>query len=411
MVEIILCVLVGLTILLLIAVLFLLLRKNSKNSSKDMFDYLEHIHKDNQDALLRVSHEMDSFQNRMEGRFEKMSASFQDHQLYSREAFQRFKEEQMRSLLEFKESSSKSIQDSYTALLSIVNTRLDKIDEKVTSSLQKGFSSNAEEMKEVSRTLGQIQEAQRNLDSLKDEVSSLNGVLTNSQKRGRFGEVALESILYEVFGDSHDLYDLQHKIANDKKPDAVIYLPGEEKMVCIDSKFSFVSYEKLFAKTGEEEELQLKKEFKAALKKQIEKIRNDYILEGETSPYAIMFIPSDGIYSFLQCHDDFYEQIVCYARKNDVILTSPSTLQPILANIRMLQVNCEVASNIRNVLLEIRRLREECGRFASDWDSFARSVDSLSKKKEEFSNRVNKMNRTADGFLNQADVISLMEDK
>lgn len=411
MVEIILCVLVTAAVVLLVVLLVLFLKRNSRNSSKDMFDYLEHIHKDNQDFLSGIDKEMDSFERSTQDRLEKMASSFLEYQKETGNDFQKYKEEQMRAIAEFKDSSAKSIQDSYASLLSIINTRLDKMDEKVNTSLQNGFSGNMDQMKEVNKTLGQIQEAQRNLDSLKNEVASLNGVLTNSQKRGRFGEVALENILHEVFGDSHGLYDLQHKIRNDKKPDAVVYLPGEEKMVCIDSKFSFVSYEKLFSKNGDEEELQLKKEFKVSLKKQIEKIRDDYILEGETSPYAIMFIPSDGIYSFLQCNDDFYEQIVCYARKNNVILTSPSTLQPILANIRMLQVNYEVSNNIRKVLLEIQKLREESGRFASDWDSFAKSIDSLSKKKEEFSSRVNKMNKTADHFLNQADVISLLEDR
>ncbi len=371
--DIVLLVLMIVVLIALVILIVLLLRKPKEvafsDHSKEMFDYLEKITKTNHESLSEIRREMN----------------------------------------EFKTESSKTINDSYTSLLKLVTDQLNEMNKRVEGNLKTGFENNANNMKEVTLALGQITKAQANLDALKEEVTSLNGVLTNNQKRGRFGEIALESILDNVYGETHGLYETQYALGNDTRPDAVVFLPKPDNMVCIDSKFSFTSYAKLFdSKTGEEEH-ELRVNFKAALKQQVTKIASDYIKPGKTADYAIMFIPSDGIYAFLQSNDDFYTSIIAYARTKNVILTSPSTLQPILANIRMLQVNYEVSNNIKGVIAQIQKLRKENEKFLEDWTSVSKSIDALNKKKGDFDKRVVSINQKTDALLNQADKSNLLE--
>lgn len=85
---------------------------------------------------------------------------------------------------------------------------------------------------------------------------SLKGVLTNAQQRGRYGEMQLEMILQSMFGEAYkgELYDFQYPLAKGDegmRPDAVVFLDGEEKrqIMAIDAKFSLVGYETLFGAT------------------------------------------------------------------------------------------------------------------------------------------------------------------
>lgn len=311
---------------------------------------------------------------------------------------------------DYKKTSEKEIQDSYIKLLDLVTSQLNQMNDKVNKNLQVGFDNNNKSMNEVNKALGEITVAQKNLDSLNTQVTNLNNVLTNNQTRGRFGEVALESLLNNVFGSTHGLYETQYVMRDGVRPDAVVFLPDPDKLVCIDSKFPFNDYAKLFDnKTSIEEKDQLNKGFKAALKQEVTKIANDYIKLGETSSYAIMFIPSDGIYSYIQTNDDFYLSIVEYARTKNVILTSPSTLQPILANIKVLRVNYEVSKNIKDIILQIQKLSQDNLKFTEDWSKVSLAITSLNAKKDDFDKRVDRINKRTSSIIDDATSKELIE--
>ncbi|MFA6861696.1 MAG: DNA recombination protein RmuC [Bacilli bacterium] len=311
---------------------------------------------------------------------------------------------------DYKKTSEKEIQDSYIKLLDLVTSQLNQMNDKVNKNLQVGFDNNNKSMNEVNKALGEITVAQKNLDSLNTQVTNLNNVLTNNQTRGRFGEVALESLLNNVFGATHGLYETQYVMKDGVRPDAVVFLPDPDKLVCIDSKFPFNDYAKLFDNnTSIEEKDQLNKGFKAALKQEVTKIANDYIKLGETSSYAIMFIPSDGIYSYIQTNDDFYLSIVEYARTKNVILTSPSTLQPILANIKVLRVNYEVSKNIKDIILQIQKLSQDNLKFTEDWSKVSLAITSLNAKKDDFDKRVDRINKRTSSIIDDATSKELIE--
>lgn len=148
--------------------------------------------------------------------------------------------------------SQNSLNDRFESLRQTLDKSIDdkmsNVNTTVKNSLEEGFTKNKDHLEKVNQALGKITESQRNIDALNEQVTTLNGVLSNSQTRGRFGEIQLEAILKNSFGETHDLYDTQYVIKENKsRPDAVLFKPqnGKKLLLCIDSKFSFTEYEEL----------------------------------------------------------------------------------------------------------------------------------------------------------------------
>ena len=319
---------------------------------------------------------------------------------------QTLKDNMFQRITDLNNSNLKSINEFQESMLKTFNDNIKELSERVDNRLGKGFEVNSENLEKVNISLGKITEAQKNLDKLSSEVSNLNGVLTNSQKRGRFGEIALESILNEVFGETKNTYYLQTTISGTQvRPDAMIVLPEPDNLLCIDSKFSFVEYERFFNQShglSEEERKKTISSLRDNLKSQITKIANDYIIYGKTSQYAIMFIPNDGIYSFIQTNSILYESVVAFARSKNVVLTSPSTLQPILATLNTLRVNFEMSKNIKKVIEEINKISALNKTFSKRWDVLYKSISSLIKKSDEFNTTVDKIGKKTSNVVSIA---------
>ena len=83
------------------------------------------------------------------------------------------------------------------------------------NSLETGFDQTNKSYKELVEQLTLIGQAKENIESLSNEVISLKNVLENNQNRGRFGELALERILFSIFGDAKEgVYAYQYNLKN-----------------------------------------------------------------------------------------------------------------------------------------------------------------------------------------------------
>lgn len=305
----------------------------------------------------------------------------------------------LKSQAEAKDSQTQSLEAFRRQTLLDVQTRFGQIQESLNRKLTEGFQATDAQMANVNKTLGVISQTKESLDRLEDQVVSLNAVLTNSQKRGRFGEVSLEGILNQVFGDTHHTYATQYQLSitpNGVRPDAVVFLPGSQNVLCIDSKFSFAAYGRLFQKELSPEEAErAKKAMAHAMQGEIDKIAKDYVVKGKTAPYAIMYVPSDGIYAMIQSDDWLYGNVVEYARKKSVVIVSPSTLQPVLANINLIRQSQETRENIDAIIAEIGKFQVEAQRLSERWNKFSKSVDTMVTAKQNLDITVNKLTNKA----------------
>lgn len=269
-----------------------------------------------------------------------------------------------------------------------LDQRLNLMDTKMNSSLEKGFTNTNKSYEDMIQRLAKIDEAQRNIDKLSGSVTSLTSVLENNQNRGKFGEFTLERILFSIFGDAKKgTYELQYVLKEqdlNERPDAVVFLPEPQKLICIDSKFPYQDYKRLI----ELKDDSYKNEFAKAVKLHINAISSKYIIDGVTSPTAFMFIPSDAIFGFI--NGELYE-VVEYARKKHVIMVSPSTLQPILATINMVQIDDVRNKNVTFIIDQLRKLSVDFQKFLNDWNRFSKNLNQTINVKEEFDNRVNQI--------------------
>lgn len=296
-----------------------------------------------------------------------------------------------------------------------VDTKFEDVNNRVVDSLNTNFNKNNDSLIKVSEAVGKMTDATKNIDDLNKHVTSLNNVLNNSQSRGIFGEVQLESILNSVFGDTQGIYETQYTIPeySDRRPDAVIFIENEEEklILCIDSKFSFVEYEELFKKDSKNLDKSDLTKLKSELKGQIDKIAKDYIIKNVTYSYALMFIPNDSIYLFLQANSYLYENVIDYARKMNVIIVSPSTLQPILANVKALKINYELSKNIKDVIKNIESIKEESKRLETRFKSLSDTIKTLNNKKDDLGKTVEKIQNQSDKTISLALKKGVVEEK
>ena len=294
----------------------------------------------------------------------------------------------------FQQNISESINKRFDSLNEQMTLKMGEINKKVDQQLEQGFKTTTESMSQVRERLKVIDEAQKNIESLSKDVVSLKNVLENNQNRGQYGEYQLSMVLHNVFGDTIGCYKEQYTIKNAKdeenkvRADAVVFMPEPNKMICIDSKFPFATYARLFETTDEKEREELQKVFVSDVKKHITVIKNKYIVDGKTAPQAIMFIPNDGIFAYVHQHCD---AVVEYARQSEVILTSPSTLPAILVTINMVRIEAERAKNIKEITNQLVKLGKEFGMFSKEWESFSTQLGRASNSKDKLDNRVNKI--------------------
>ena len=293
----------------------------------------------------------------------------------------------------FQKNITESLNTRFDALNKQIDDKLIEINKKVDEKLAEGFKNTGETMAQVRERLQAIDAAQKNIEELSKDVVSLRSVLEGNQSRGQYGEYQLSMVLHNVFGDTTGCYQEQYtmkkvKDGDDVRADAVVFMPEPNKMICIDSKFPFQDYQRIFETEVAEEKERLTREFGNAVKKHITVIKDKYIVEGKTAPEALMFIPNDGVFAFI--HQNL-EDVIEYARSKKVILTSPSTLPAILVTINMVRIEVERSKNADEINKHLQRLAKDFEMFGREWDKFSNALEQTGKRREELDHRVGRI--------------------
>lgn len=277
--------------------------------------------------------------------------------------------------------------------------KLNEINSKVNSRIDENFEKTNKTFINVLERLSKIDEAQKKIETLSTDIVSLENILTDKKSRGIFGEVNLNSILKNVFGDKNDkLYRIQYKLSNSYIADSVIFAPDPLKMIAIDSKFPLESYRIMVDKKKSDVERSLAfKQFKLDVKKHIDDISYKYIIEGETSSQAMMFIPAEAIFAEINA---YHPDLVEYAYKKRVWLTSPTTLIATLTMILMIVQNIERDKYTSIIHEELNKLGIEFTRFKERFDKLSKSILTVNKDVEAFTITTDKIKKKFDTISN-----------
>ncbi|MFA5471268.1 MAG: DNA recombination protein RmuC [Acholeplasmataceae bacterium] len=275
------------------------------------------------------------------------------------------------------QKSQKDLNEFKDYMMAKIDTQLKAINDKVEERLGKGFEQTTETFTNVIERLTKIDEAQKKIETLSEEVVSLNGLLTDKKTRGIFGEVQLYQLLTAVMGDNKKLYEKQITLSNGYIADAMIHAPKPLGNIVIDSKFPLDNYKRMMDKSlGKQDRSNAEKEFKKDVKIHINAIKDKYIIPIDTADQAIMFIPAEAIFAELT---SYHEDIMDYAQKNQVWIASPTTLLSTLTMIQTIVKNMERDEQTSIILDELRKLGEEFKRYDERWDKLNKAIVSVSK--------------------------------
>ena len=284
----------------------------------------------------------------------------------------------IKELSNFRTDLSKSMSEDFEHLEDKVEKRLIMINDKMNERLDENFSKTNKTFTNVLERLSKIDGAQKKIDSLSGDIISLQSILTDKKSRGIFGEVNLKHILSSVFGENNErIYRLQYTLPNTTIADAVIFTPEPLGTVAIDSKFPLENYRQMVDKNKSANDRALyEKQFKIDVKKHIDAISSKYIIPGITSNQAIMFLPAEAIFAEINA---YHNDLVEYAYKKNVWITSPTTLISSLTTIQVLLKNMERDKYAKVVHEELIKLGIEFQRYKERWDKLSRSIDTVSK--------------------------------
>lgn len=287
----------------------------------------------------------------------------------------------------------------------VIEKRLNYINDKVNERLDYNFEKTNKTFNTVLERIGKIDEAQKKIDGLSEDILSLQSVLTDKKTRGIFGETNLNYILSSVFGDVKKVYDLQVNMGNGYIADAVIYAPKPLGTIAIDSKFPLEHYEMMTDRSlSKQERDAYTKAFKQDVKRHIDAIKNKYIVPGKTANQAIMFLPAEAIFAEINAyHPDLLE----YSYKANVWIAGPTTLMSTLTIISVVVMNLERDKYAKIIHEELTKLGVEFNRYRERWDKLSRSINTVSKDVEEIHTTTEKITKRFDSINN----VNLLDNK
>ncbi|MFH1218231.1 MAG: DNA recombination protein RmuC [Candidatus Peregrinibacteria bacterium] len=241
-----------------------------------------------------------------------------------------------------------------------INDRLAKGLEYSSSTIQKQFAQSAKLITEVTEKLTKLDDTNKQVLGFSEKMQSLENILKNPKQRGILGEYFLETLLANVLQPNQ--YKMQHKIGKDPETgkdlivDAAIFF--KDKIIPIDAKFSLEKYNKIMEEQDETVRERLEKEFKLDIKNRIDET-SKYIRPNEnTTEFAFMFIPAEGVYYNLLIYkvgtmDINASDLIEYAFKKHVIIVSPTSffayLETVLQGLKALSMEESVREIIKKV--------------------------------------------------------------
>lgn len=209
--------------------------------------------------------------------------------------------------------------------------------------------------KEITTELTKVGEGQRQVMDVTKQLESLQNILKNPKQRGILGEYRLETLLQNVFTPKE--YQMQYRFKNGDIVDAIIHIG--DKIIPIDSKFSLENYNRILEASDDAERERLEKTFRQDLKNRIDETAKYIRPEENTTEYAFMFIPAEGIFYDLLINEvgaikSATRDLVEYAvNEKKVQIVSPTTfyaaLQSILQSVRDYKIQESTKEILKNV--------------------------------------------------------------
>lgn len=281
---------------------------------------------------------------------------------------QRLKELKSSSAVEMMKGDVTELSRTIHMLQQNMGEKMDRSSQAMQTSVQRQLSASSKLVADVTQRLTRLDETNRRVVDVAEELKTLQNVLQNPKQRGVFGEYYLQSVLENVLPPKN--FQMQYKFSDGEIVDAAVFL--EKGLVLpVDSKFSLENYNRLVAETDKVQKARLLNLVRTDLKNRIDETSKYIRPDENTMEFAFMFIPSESLYYDLLIGDvgvgSSARDLIEYAfRDKKVIIVSPTSfmayLQTVLQGLRSLQIE----EQAKEIQVRVGQL----GRHISAFDSF-----------------------------------------
>jgi len=320
-----------------------------------------------------------------------MDGQFQKNREETSRVAKENREELTNTLERFEDRFSKNIkgvQDTINKQLKDIrddnSKQLEKmrntVDEKLQTTLEKRLS---ESFKQVSERLEKVHKGLGEMQNIASGVGDLKKVLTNVKTRGVFGEYQLENILEQLLNSDQYGKNVATKKGESSHVEFAIKLPGQDSddeiWLPVDSKFPIEPYEKLndISDNGTKEEFE---SARSHLIKQIDNfaktISEKYIDPPNTTNFAIMFLPVEGLYAEVLKEPGLVNTL---QSKYRITITGPTTLSAFLNSLQMGFRTLAIQKKSSVVWKILEAIKTEFGEFSKQLDLVDKQLNTASK--------------------------------
>ncbi len=283
------------------------------------------------------------------------------------------------------------LKGAVSQLSSTIEERLGNFGSTIGNTLTQQTQNTQNSLKEMHERLAVIDRAQENINSLSNQVNDLQNILSNKQLRGAFGEVQLENIVKDAL--PQNAYQFQHTLMSNSRVDCIVKMPEPPGPICIDSKFPLEDYKKFTGSTNDQEKKDNLKLFHNAVQRHIRDISEKYILPGETADSAIMFLPSESIYSEINIR---FPKLVNESRNKKVYMAGPDNLMLLLHTVRAILRDVTMSQTAGKIQIEVDKLGNDLNLLADrifkldkHFDLARRDLDEIKISHRKIENRGN----------------------
>jgi len=305
--------------------------------------------------------------------------------------------EQLKKEMElFKSQINSNLNAQLLSLNESTNNKLGNIQKDVNEKLLESIKSNSLAYAEVLKEMKELNANQVMLQSLGENITSLNNVLVDKKNRGTFGEIELYSLLKTCYGDDEHFYSKQYHLENGSIADAVLFSSEPQAIIPIDSKFPLENYNRIYdPNISKEEQNKAVKQFKADCMKHIHDIHDKYVVSSQTSDFAYMFIPAEAVFSEIYAH---HEDVIQESYRLKVYLVSPTTLMAYITAIKAINLGFKRNEKAELILNQLQLLSNEFTRFTDRWEAISNDIRKTNKDINDFEITVGKINNKFDSI-------------
>ncbi len=317
------------------------------------------------------------------------------------------------SIKEVKDTIEKQLEAIRTDNKEQLNEMRNTVDEKLQSTLEKRLG---ESFKQVSERLEEVHKGLGEMQNIATGVGDLKKVLSNVKTRGVLGEYQLANILEQLLTPDQYSKNVATKRGSQAHVEFAIKLPGrdrdEEVWMPIDSKFPIADYDNLLNAydNGEKEIIESSQKILLnAIESFAKDISSKYIDPPHTTDFAIMFLPIESLYAEVLRHPGLFEKL---QNKYRVTVVGPTTLSALLNSLQMGFRTLAVQKRSSEVWKILEAVKTEFKNFSSQLDKVDKQLNTATKSLHDLRlTRTNVMNRKLKdvGTLDAVEATKLLE--